>query len=213
MLKVGLNLIPSDALVCLTGRCPCVRSRHAKHTNGRHASSFKSAPHDLNDYFHSTARVHSRTKRTNGMHWTPQGQCPVDSSKVPERENAHRTCPLGGDRTHPSVRWSLGLAMCLRHLHRMLTHCVRSLASAATQKCTGRADVPWPASARWSPSRVPLPELTGRAGAPEASVRSLPVTFFASVSSLNVSTTLCIALCMCVSIFSQIFSRIMLALH
>jgi hypothetical protein len=42
------------------------------------------------------------------------------------------------------------------------THCVRSLASAATQKCIGRAGVLRPASARSAPSRVPLPELTGR---------------------------------------------------
>jgi hypothetical protein len=60
-----------------------------------HASSFKSAPHGLNGYFHSTVCVHDRTGRADGMHWTPQGQRPVDSSKVPEGKRAPDTSARG----------------------------------------------------------------------------------------------------------------------
>jgi hypothetical protein len=136
--------------------------------------------------FHSTARVHGRTGCVDGMHRTPQGQRPIDSSKVPERENVHRTRLLGGDRMQPSVRWSLGLATCLHHLHRTLTHCVRSPASATTQKCTGHAGVPRPVSTRSAPSLAPLPELTGC-----STLRPLVMTraFSACFSARNTTTT------------------------
>jgi hypothetical protein len=95
MLKVGLNLTPPDAPVSRTGCCPCFRLHHAKCIDGRHVSLFKQVPHDLNSYFHSTARVHDYTGHTDRMHRTPQCQRPIDSSKVPERENTHQACPLG----------------------------------------------------------------------------------------------------------------------
>jgi hypothetical protein len=95
MLKVGLNPTPLDVPVSHTGRCPCFRLHCAKCTDGRHVSLFKQAPHDLNGYFHSTARVHDYTGHADGMHRTPQCQRPIDSSKVLERENTHWARPLG----------------------------------------------------------------------------------------------------------------------
>jgi hypothetical protein len=151
----------------------------------------------------------------------------VISKEVFSHSNSDRTCPLGRDRTHPSVRSTQTLATRWCHLDRTLTQCVRSPASAATQPCTGRVGVPRLAFARSARAHLNLnwPDTH----TPEASVRSLLVTCFASVSSpttlcittylflskalANVPTILCITMCTRVSIFSQTYSRVMLALH
>jgi hypothetical protein len=61
-------------------------------------------------------RSHTRhTRRTSHSHRPLNRLRPLDSSKVPKRENTHRMCPLGGDRMHSSFRWSLDLATRLCH--------------------------------------------------------------------------------------------------
>jgi hypothetical protein len=206
MFKVGLNPTPPDAPVSRTGRCPCLRSHRVKHTDGRHMSSFKSAPHGLNGYFHSTVCVHGRTGRADGMHRTPQGQRPVDSSKVPKGKRALDTS-AGGDRTHPSVPWSLGLATRLRHLHRTLTHCVWSPAKMhRTRRCT----VACVRSLSFFARASAWTDWTRRCPRGQLPVTSSDL-FLKTLA--NVPTTLCITLCTYVSIFLQIFSRVMLALH
>jgi hypothetical protein len=90
-------------------------------------SLFKQASLIFNGHWKSFSRCQRSTGRAGAKHLTLDHT----ASGVEQRGSRERKSPpdasAGGDRMHPSVRWQLGLAMCLRHLHRTLTHYVRSL--------------------------------------------------------------------------------------
>jgi hypothetical protein len=120
---------------------------------------------------------------------------PIKYKEVLEPEKVDRTRPVYADRSLHSVR-SLSLfharLSCWCHHTSFMTGLSLRASGLTAYVASGHASAsPACCSAR--------PTLTGCTGALEASVRSLLVTFYVSVSSL---TTLCITLCTYVSIFS-----------